>query len=137
MLHIKKIKPLFGNIVTTGNKYTEDMRSGGLITAKKGDLKLYQTVLAVGSLVRDIQPGDVVMIDASHFERRMYDKNSLQNDLDNNKIVRYEFNWVQIDDENGVPQDCLFMSDRDILYVFEGNEVDEVIQAPEAPKLII
>ena len=38
MLKIKVIKPLFTNILTTGNKYEKDEKENGLIIAKKGDL---------------------------------------------------------------------------------------------------
>lgn len=137
MLHIKKIKPLFTTIITTGEKFSEDMLDGGLIVAKRGDLKLWQKVIAVGSLVRDVNVGDMVMINADHFIVKKYDKNSLQNDLDNNPSLGYRFNWVTIDDENGEPQECLMLNDRDIQYVFEGEEKSDVIINPGKKKLII
>ena len=136
MLHIKKIKPLFSNIITTGDMYEEDMKTNGLITAKRGDLKLYQKVLAVGPMVRDINIGDTVMIDASHFAVRRFDKNSIQNDMDNNPTIRYEFNCVTLDDSKGNPKECLMLSDRDILYVFEGEEVNESIVVPKKKVLL-
>lgn len=123
MLHIKKIKPLFTSIVTTGERYEEDMYDNGIIVANKGDLKTYQTVVAVGSTVRDIAVGDKVMLNFANYAVRKYDKNSIQNDLDNNPKIRFEFNWVQVDDEEGNPQDCMLFSDRDVLFCFEGEEV--------------
>ena len=125
MLHIKKIKPMFTSIVTTGDKFQEDMTEQGLIIAKKGDLKLWQRVIATGSSVRDIAVGDMVMINSANFAVRKYSADSIQNDLDNNPTLNYKFNWVTIDDEEGNPQECLLLSDRDILYVFEGEEVPE------------
>ena len=135
-LHIKKIKPLNNYLVVTGEKYQEDMRENGIITANKGDLKLYQKVLAVGSSVRDIQVGDTVMINPINYIVRKYDKNSIQNDLDNNPVLAYKFNWVVLDDENGTPQDCLLLNDRDIMYVFEGEEVNESIIVPNKPVIV-
>lgn len=123
MLHIKKIKPLFTSIVTTGDKYEEDMYNEGLIEARKGDLKTYQKVVAVGSSVRDIKVGDMVMINVMNYAVKRYSKDSLQNDMDNNPIIRFQFNWVQVDDEDGNPQDCLLLNDRDVLFAFEGDEV--------------
>lgn len=123
MLHIKKIKPLFTSIVTTGDKYEEDMYNEGLIEARKGDLKTYQKVVAVGSSVRDIKVGDMVMINVMNYAVKRYSKDSLQNDMDNNPIIRFQFNWVQVDDEDGKPQDCLLLNDRDVLFAFEGDEV--------------
>lgn len=137
MLHIKKIKPLFTGIVTTGEKYSEDMRDNGLIVANKGDLKAYQKVLAVGSSVRDIKVGDTVMIDITHFAVMKYNPNSIKEDMDLNKVVKWNIPWVMIDDEKGVPQDCLLISDRDVKFVFEGEEKNENIIMPDKKKIIL
>jgi hypothetical protein len=114
-------------IVTTGDRFTEDMTDGGVIVAKKGDLKLWQKVISVGSSVRDVAPGDMVMINADHYAVKKYNKNSVQNDLDNNPVLSYKFNWVTIDDKNGNPQDCLLLDNRDILYAFEGKEEKDIV----------
>lgn len=137
MIHIKKIKPLFTSIVTTGDKFEKDMIEGGIIIARKGDLKLWQKVIAVGSTVRDIKEGDMVMINAENYMVKKYDKNSLQNDMDNNPSLGYRFNWVTIDDEKGNPQDCLLLNDRDVLYVFEGEEKDNMLITPGKSNLIV
>jgi hypothetical protein len=136
MLKIKRIKPLFTSILTTGEKYTEDMRENGIIVANKGDLKTYQTVLEVGSSVRDINVGDKVMIDMMHFAVMKYDPNSVKNDMDMNKAVKWNIPWVIIDDEKGNPQDCLLISDRDVKFVFEGDETNESIIIPNKPTII-
>jgi len=125
MLHINKVKPLFDSIVTTGDKFEEDMVSHGMIIASKGDLKLWQKVIAVGSAVRDIAVGDMVMINANNFAVKKYKKDSIQNDLDNNPTISFKFNWITLDDKEGNPKECLLLSDRDVLYVFEGEELPE------------
>ncbi len=125
MLHIKSIKPLFTNLITTGDKFEKDMYENGLIVANKGDLKLWQKVLYVGSMVKDINVGDMVMINPADYMVKKYSPNSVQNDLDNNPTIRWNFNWVTVDDENGKPQECLMLKDRDIQFVFEGEEKDE------------
>ena len=137
MLHIKKIKPLYNAVVTTGARYEEDMKENGLIVASKGDLKLYQIVVAVGETVRGINVGDKVMIDPSPYAVMKYDKNSLKNDMDMNKIVKWNLPWVTIDDKDGNPQDCLLLNDRDIRFVFEGEETNETIILPDKAKLIV
>ena len=137
MIHIKKVKPLFTNIITTGDKFEKDMVSQGIIIAKKGDLKLWQTVIAIGSAVRDIKVGDKVMINAENYAFKRYSKDSIQNDLDNNPTKGYHFNWVTIDDENGNPKECLLLNDRDVFYAFEGEEVEESLITPGKPTLII
>lgn len=122
-------------MITTAVKFDKDDMQNGVITAKKGDLKLYQRVVAVGSMVKEFKVGDLVMINAANYARKKYSANSIQNDMDNNSVIRYEFNWVTMENEKGELADYLMLNDRDILYSFEGEEVDEpVIQAP---KLII
>lgn len=137
MIHIKKIKPLFTSLITTGDKFEEDMVESGVIVARKGDLKLWQKVIAVGDSVRCIRPGEMVMINAENYAIKRYDKNSLQNDLDNNPSLGYHFNWVTVDDENGDPQECLLLNDRDVLYAFEGEEVNNPIIVNGKSNLII
>lgn len=137
MLHIKDIKPRYTQVLTTGDKYEEDMKSGGVIVAYKDSLKLYQKVIAVGNMVKDIEPGDTVMLDYSAYEVKRYDKNSLQNDLDNNKTIRLDLPWVTMDDEEGNPQSYLLMDDRDIKFKCSIEETNESIIVPDKPKLIL
>ncbi len=136
MLHIKKIKPMFTSIITTGDRFEKDFTQGGLIVAKQGDLKVWQKVIAIGSSVRDINVGDMVMINIANYAVRKYSKDSIQNDLDNNPKIRYNLNWVTMDDEDGNSMDCLLLNDRDVLYSFEGEEKDEVIQIPEKKVIV-
>lgn len=139
-LKIKKITPMFTGIVTTGERYKEDMYDEGIIIAKKGDLKTYQEVIAIGSAVRGVNVGDKVMINIANYAVKRFDKNSIQNDMDNNPTIRFNFNWVQIDDEEGNSKDCLLLNDRDILFIFEGEEVQGTkspIVVPEKKGLIL
>lgn len=137
MLHIKTLKPLFTSILTTGEKYEEDMRENGIIVANKGDLKAYQKVLAIGSSVRDIQVGDTVMIDIKHFAVMKLDPNSIKRDMDLDKVVRWDIPWIIVDDAEGKPQDCLLINDRDVKFVFEGEEKNESIIIPDKPTIIM
>lgn len=132
MLRIKKIKPTYTTVITTATKFDKDDKQNGVITAKKGDLKLYQRVVAVGSMVREFKVGDLVMINAENYAKKKYSATSIQNDMDNNPTLKYEFNWVTMENEKGELEDYLMLNDRDILYSFEGEEVDEpVIQTPK------
>lgn len=137
MLHVTKIKPLFDHLLITADKFEKDMIHSGVILANKGDLKLWQTVVAVGSVVRDIKVGDKVMINPNDFAVKKYNKNSVQNDLDNNPVLTYNFPFETIDDEKGEPKDYLYISDRNVKYVFEGIEKDESLILPGKPKLIV
>ncbi len=138
MLHVTKIKPLFDHLLITADKFEKDMVHNGVILAGKGDLKLWQTVVAVGSVVRDIKVGDKVMINPNDFAVKKYNKNSVQNDLDNNPVLTYNFPFETVDDEKGEPKDYLYISDRNVKYVFEGIEKDEsLLILPGNPKLIV
>ena len=137
MLHVTEIKPTFNHVLITADKFEKDMISNGVIIAGKGDLKLWQTVVAVGSTVRDVKVGDKVMIIPDHFAVKKYNKNSVQNDLDNNPVLTYNFPFETIDDEKGDPQEYLYISDNDIRYVFEGYEKDDALITPGKPKLIL
>lgn len=137
MLHVTKIKPLFDRLLITADRFDKDMIHNGVIVAGKGDLKLWQTVVAVGSVVRDIKVGDKVMINPNDFAVKKYNKNSVQNDLDNNPVLTYNFPFETVDDEKGNPKDYLYISDRNVKYVFEGIEKDDSLILPGKPKLII
>ena len=134
MLHIKEIKPLFTNLLVTGNMYEEDIMEGNVIVAYKGDLKLYQTVLAVGSMIRDIKVGDQVMINPDNYKVTKYDSNSVKEDLGMNKIVGYNMPWVTMDDSEGNSQKYLLLKDRDIEFVFVGEEKSEPESSLILPK---
>lgn len=137
MLHVTKIKPLFDHLLITADRFDKDMIHNGVIVAGKGDLKLWQTVVAVGSVVRDIKVGDKVMINPNDFAVKKYNKNSVQNDLDNNPVLTYNFPFETVDDEKGNLKDYLYISDRNVKYVFEGIEKDDSLILPGKPKLII
>lgn len=137
MLHITKIKPTFNHILVTGDKFDKDMIQNGVIIAGKGDLKLWQTVVAIGTSVRDIKIGDKVMIIPDHFAVKKYNKNSIQNDLDNNPVLTYNFPFETIDNEKGEPEEYLYISDQDVRYVFEGEEKDELLITSGKPKIIV
>lgn len=137
MLHVTKIKPLFDHLLITADRFEKDMVHSGVILANKGDLKLWQTVVAVGSVVRDIKVGDKVMINSNDFAVKKYNKNSVQNDLDNNPVLTYNFPFETVDDEKGEPKDYLYISDRNVKYVFEGTEKEDSLILPGKPKLIV
>lgn len=123
MLNITKVKPMFNVIVTTADKYEEDTKTGSIIdpTKSRGTLKEYQTVVAVGASVRDINVGDKVMIDPTRYAVMKHKKGSLKDGvITDNPVVGFNFNVVPI---NGVPHLLLF--DSDIKFVFEGEEVPD------------
>ena len=121
MLKIKSIKPMFDSLVTTMNKYEDDGFKNGVIVKQAGSLKEYQTVIAVGPAVRNIEVGDKVMINPSRYAKMKHNEGSLKNGIvADNPIIGYEFRTVTINDE-----ECLYLQSQDIMYSFEGDEVED------------
>ena len=120
MLKIKSIKPMFDSLVTTMNKYEEDGYENGVIVKQAGVLKEYQKVIAVGPAVRNIEVGDMVMINPIRYAKMKHKEGSLKNGvITDNPVIGYEFKTVTINDE-----ECLYLQSQDIMYSFEGEEVE-------------
>ena len=120
MLKIKTIKPMFDSLVTTMNKYEEDDYENGVIVKQAGVLKEYQKVIAVGPAVRNIEVGDMVMINPIRYAKMKHKEGSLKNGvITDNPVIGYEFKTVTINDE-----ECLYLQSQDIMYSFEGEEVE-------------
>lgn len=137
MLHITEIKPVFNHLLITADKFDKDMIQAGVIVANKGDLKLWQKVIAIGSAVRDVKVGDMVMINPMKYAVRKYNKNSVQNDLDNNPVLSYNFPFETIDNEKGEGQDCLYITEDAVKYAFKGEERDDSLIIPGKKQIII
>ncbi len=67
------------------------------------------------------------MINPNNYAVMKYDPNSIKNDMDMNKKISWNLPWVTIDNENGKPKECLLLNDRDIEFIFEGEEKNEKI----------
>lgn len=124
MFLIKKIKPLFNNIVVTCNKYSNDTTVLGTTlvdTTKAGSIKEYQTVVSVGPMVRGIEVGDVVFINPKRYAVKKHREGSLKDGvITDNPIIGYNFNIMDID---GTPH--MYIQDSDIDFVAEGEEFNE------------
>lgn len=122
MLKIKKIKPMFNAVVTTTERYLEDVYlPGGLLDVSKrqGGLKEYQEVVAVGDTVRNIKVGDLVCINPMRFAVKQHQEGSLKDGvITDNPVVKYNFDVILIDDK-----EHLLLTDRDINFVIEEYEV--------------
>ena len=124
MLKITKIKPVATRMLVTGETYSEDMyNEHGIIESKKGDMKEYQTVIEVGPVVREIKVGDKVMLNMMHFAIMQYDTNSIKKDMGMQKIKGYQFPKVELTNADGSKQECLYIDQQDIIFSFEGEEV--------------
>lgn len=113
---------MFNNILTTMEKYEEDVMSMGIITKKQGGLKEYQKVVEVGSSVRDVKEGDLVCINPKRFAVRKHQDGSLKDGvITDNPVTTYNFDVIELD---GVQY--LLLQDRDIDFIItESEEVPE------------
>lgn len=140
MKKLNKIKPMFNRIVTTMDTYDKDQYNGNLLdtTKQKGSLKEYQTVLAVGTTVRDIKVGDLVCIDPTRYMVTKHREKSLQgNIMGDDMAVGYKFNTIKLGDD-----ECLMLFDQDISFIVEDSEDVEdqtapLIIQPEKPSIIV
>lgn len=141
MLKVKKIKPMFTALITTMDKYSHDViNSSGIIdtTKQEGGLKEYQTVLSIGSSVRDIKVGDLVCVNPSRFAIKKHQAGTLKDGIvTDNPVIKYNFDVVEMDGKQ-----CLLLQDRDIDFIIE--EFEEVpdptpsqIIKPEEKKIIL
>lgn len=127
MLKVKKIKPMFTALITTMNKYEEDIYEGNLLdtSRQKGSLKEYQKVLSVGTQVRDIKVGDIVWINPTRFAVKKHKEGSLKDGvITDNPVIDYQFDIVEVNDKS-----CLLLQDRDIDFIIEDYE-----EVPDTPK---
>ena len=134
---IKKVKPMFNGLITTMNKYGSDVmvKGSNLVDASKTNtVKEYQTVVAIGPMVRGIEVGDVVFINPKRYAVMKHKPGSLQDGvIKDNPVIGYNFDVVEID---GV--DHLYLQDSDIKFVAEIEEFDENPTIyTEQPKIIV
>lgn len=130
MLNIKKVKPLNTQIITTADRYLEDQTLSGtnLVDAKRsaGALKEYQRVIAVGTYVREIKEGDLVMIDPKYYAQKMHEAGSLKDGvIQDNPVLRYNIPMIELDHKK-----YLILQDRDIVFVVEDFEEEEEKESP-------
>ena len=133
MLNIKKIKPLNSYVVLTADKYEKSQTIGDssiLDTHKmEGALIEYQTVVAVGNLVRNIKEGDVVSINPKRYAVMKHQEGSLKDGvITDNPVIRYNFPTIMLDHE-----EYLLLQDNDINYVILESEEEP----DEEPVLIV
>lgn len=134
---IKKVKPMFNGIITTMNRYGDDVKLQGttlIDSSKSNTVKEYQTVLAVGPMVRGIEVGDTVFINPKRYAVMKHKAGSLQDGvIKDNPVVGYNFDAVEIDGK-----DCLYLQDSDVKFIAEIEEFNEnPAIITETPKEII
>lgn len=132
MLKIKDIRPVYTRIITTAERYKETQRlTESLIDSSKmeGRYKEYQTVVRVGSSVREVKEGDLVLIDPSRYMKRKFSDNSLREDFVENPIVEINIPTVTMNDT-----DYFMIDEHDIAYVISDSEE---LPDPQVSKIIM
>ena len=117
MLKIKKIKPLFNKILTTMDLYENPMTEDGIIDGSKedGGIKEYQTVIAVGSTVKCVKPGDLDVINPTRYQVMKHKEGSLKDGvITDNPVISYNFPILVVDD-----RPCLYLYDSDVDFVIK------------------
>lgn len=121
MIKVKKITPMFNRIVTTANRVEMDQKVNGIIIPEKlkGGYDEYQTVIAVGSMVHNLKPGDLVCIDPSAYGRPVHKEHidSVKGLSDDTVQMAYYVPTIEVDGK-----DCMFIADRDIAYKIDDYE---------------
>lgn len=128
MFKVKAVRPLFTGVITTAKKFVGDQatKKGSVIVDTRkmdGTLNYYQTVVSVGSTVRDLKEGDIVKINFSRYAKAKHTPGAIDeaaNKQFDNLGWDYEIPIIVIDDI-----EYLFLQDRDIEYIVTDYEVDE------------
>ena len=132
-INIKKIRPMFNQVITTMEKYSdEELKVGSIIDVSKvnNPIKEYQKVVAVGPMVRNIEVGDVVMINPKRYGKMLHKEGSLKDGvIEDNPVVSYNFNVIELDH-----QPYLLLLDQDIDFIVE--EYEEVEDSPQSDIIV-
>lgn len=142
MLNLRRIKPVGSQVLVTEELYGwDDENAAGIIVNKKGDLKSYQTVIAVGDDVKFVKPGDLVEINLYKYAIFKEDPNSVKAGADN-PIVGLRLNEVEMVNKDGEYTPCFIIDQREVKYIIEDydevryNKKDELVKIPKK-KLIL
>lgn len=132
-LNIKKVRPMFNQVITTMDKYSDDeMKTGSIIDVSKvnNPIKEYQKVVAVGPMVKNIEVGDIVMINPKRYGKVRHKEGSLKDGvITDNPVVSYNFNVIEL---NHTP--FLLLLDQDIDFIIE--EYEEVEDSPQSDIIV-
>ena len=128
------IKPVGCQVLVTENLYGwDDFDESGLIIHKRGDLKNYQEVIAVGDDVKWVKPGDVVAINFYKYCSFENDENSVKVN-GSNKIVGIHLDEIELTGDNDEPVTCFLIDQRDIKYIL--TDFEEITYEQKKHKLI-
>lgn len=124
MINIKKVRPMFNQVICTMEKYSdEEIKTGSIIDVHKvnNPIKEYQKVVCVGPMVRNIKEGDLVMVNPKRYARMKHQEGSLKDGIvSDNPVISYNFNVIKLDNI-----DYLLLTDQDIDFIIEEYEEEK------------
>lgn len=119
---IKKLKPQYTTVIVTMDTYEDNVVLDGVITAKKGALKMHQRVISVGGSVRSVKEGDLVLLNLQNYITRKFEEDSLKEGMDKMKdVLVYDFPKIFIGGQLYAK-----LQERDIEGVIEDYEEVEI-----------
>lgn len=130
---------MFNRVLTTCELYNEDVTNDGIIDASKeeGGIREYQTVVACGPMVKNVKPGDLVVINPTRYQVMKHKEGSMKDGvITDNPVVAYNFPILPINDTA-----YLYIYDSDVDFVIkEWEEVDSPKEEAEiietAPEIV-
>lgn len=125
---------MFNHILTTADRYENDVKEHGVVVIQKGSIKEYQKVISVGSTARGVVAGDIVQINPARYSQKKHEEGSLKDGIvTDNPVVRVNFPTIELVNEKNEPMECLYIYDQDIDFV-----VNEMVDVEEKePKVSI
>jgi len=98
---LRNIRPLFNGVLTTATTYKGDVTTnGGLIldaTKMEGTMNPYQRVFAVGKMVTDLKPGDIVFINFKRYAKVRHIPGAIEDNVQSdNMSMYYEIPMVEV-----------------------------------------
>lgn len=124
MINIKKVRPMFNQVICTMEKYSdEEIKTGSIIDVHKvnNPIKEYQKVVCVGPMVRNIKEGDLVMVNPRRYAKMKHQEGSLKDGIvSDNPVISYNFNVIKLDNV-----DYLLLTDQDIDFIIEEYEEEK------------
>lgn len=119
--NIKEV-PMFNKLIVTCKKDNQRVTDSGIITPfsyGQGSVRERQTVLKVGTTVRDIKEGDEVLINFNHYAKLKHAPGSIQEEvIKDNPTLDILYPYFKL--ENG--QECLLIDDRDVIVKYPKEE---------------
>lgn len=126
MFKIKSVKPLFTGVITTAKTYIGEVTtsSGIILDTRKmeGSLNPYQTVVAVGSMTREVKVGDIVKLNLKRYVKAKHVPGAFdeaENKITDNYSQTLEVPMVVMNDT-----EYLYVQVNDIEYIVDDYEVD-------------